>query len=392
MIRQIDNSLITGPDKKYFLQSKFLKHTTAYPLSADWKDGKCKLNSIRVHYFFSATRNIDDMLKTALVDLRLTEGSDSDSPTIFQGNALLLQDFFPSYIACPNMVAPKLSYLFAPKADSHVTIQIIVGLACDGPVETENLTLYKHDSQNYVYFADDSFYTSHPFPDAWIEMFRTNDIPKLPLSDSGYMPILTDRAIVPKSPVNEKRRIMEKMRRTIATQGTGVPSYALKLTCRGSLKPETTKPSQQLLLTVARRKIRRNAPPLAMTYVTAVTSPHSGTHNTWSPPPLPPHEIREELVRALTLENGDKSGLEDERPRMLDSGRHLGARPGTVPAVVVTTQMSSLEERLGGGDGSTDSTWIQEAKQATSAAQTKKHKKKTTRNADDRYTRTLQFI
>ena len=42
------------------------------------------------------------------------------------------------------------------------------GLVWDDKYNTENLNLYKY---NNIYFPDESFYNSDPFPNEWMEMF-----------------------------------------------------------------------------------------------------------------------------------------------------------------------------------------------------------------------------
>lgn len=42
------------------------------------------------------------------------------------------------------------------------------GLVCDGQYNTENLNLFKF---NGIYFPDENFYNSDPFPNEWMEMY-----------------------------------------------------------------------------------------------------------------------------------------------------------------------------------------------------------------------------
>ena len=47
----------------------------------------------------------------------------------------------------------------------------MIGLTCDGLMDTSMFNLYKGCD---VYFTDDSYYASYPFPNEWIEMFKGN--------------------------------------------------------------------------------------------------------------------------------------------------------------------------------------------------------------------------
>ena len=49
-----------------------------------------------------------------------------------------------------------------------LSIKINAGLVWDAKYNTENLNLYKF---NNIYFPDESFYNSDPFPNEWMEMF-----------------------------------------------------------------------------------------------------------------------------------------------------------------------------------------------------------------------------
>lgn len=50
----------------------------------------------------------------------------------------------------------------------YCVLKINAGLVCDGEYNTGKLNLHKY---NDIYFPDESFYNSNPFPDEWMEMF-----------------------------------------------------------------------------------------------------------------------------------------------------------------------------------------------------------------------------
>jgi hypothetical protein len=51
---------------------------------------------------------------------------------------------------------------------SNCLSQIQCGIVCDGLYKTKNLNLFNY---NGIYFTDEGFYNSNPFPDEWIEIF-----------------------------------------------------------------------------------------------------------------------------------------------------------------------------------------------------------------------------
>ena len=96
----------------------------------------------------------------------------------------------------------------------------MIGLTCDGLMDTSMFNLYKGCD---VYFTDDSYYASYPFPNEWIEMFKGNRANEMMEEDANmdlneilkYKPIMSQREIfnpkgcesVPGSEIKKKKHL-----------------------------------------------------------------------------------------------------------------------------------------------------------------------------------------
>ena len=160
---------------------------------------------IRVHYFFNTTKNINDMLHSEQIIIRITEGPSWDNPA-FEGKSLMLYDFYPDYQLYKTIVLPKVSYIFTSNKKLHMSIQVMfinlqstIGLTCDGTIESDLYNLYK--SNNGFYYTDDFFYSSFPIPSAWINIISKDTREQEQEEETKpYIPILSDRVIVPTLP------------------------------------------------------------------------------------------------------------------------------------------------------------------------------------------------
>lgn len=200
-----------GRDK--YLQFKFGDHTTRYPINLQPNKHRQSLNMIRVHYFFSASKDVNAMLRGEQIALRITEGPSWDCP-VFEGSSLMLAEFCPDYLAHQSIILPKISYMFAKKKEINVSLQSIVGLSYDGKIGASLLNLYK--SENGVYHTDDFFYGSHPMPTAWINVLGGKKKAK-EKEVEPYMPVLSNKVILPVSP---RRNSPGKLFNTVRSQTT----------------------------------------------------------------------------------------------------------------------------------------------------------------------------
>jgi hypothetical protein len=77
-----------------------------------------------------------------------------------------------------------------------------LGLTCDGKIDTAMYNLY---NASELYYTNNFFYSSYPFPKAWIEVF-TEDKDKLAtINEVGYEPVINLRRIL--SPKHTRRRV-----------------------------------------------------------------------------------------------------------------------------------------------------------------------------------------
>lgn len=50
-------------------------------------------------------------------------------------------------------------------------IQAYIGLTNDGQIVSENINLYNYKLTNSILISDEDYYSHHPLPDDWFELF-----------------------------------------------------------------------------------------------------------------------------------------------------------------------------------------------------------------------------
>jgi len=81
-----------------------------------------KLNKLRVHYFFSLTKDINTILKDLSIDIRIT---DTEDRLIFTGRSMPLHKFVADHRSFNTIVLPKSISLFSSDINEHITLQVI---------------------------------------------------------------------------------------------------------------------------------------------------------------------------------------------------------------------------------------------------------------------------
>lgn len=107
---------------EYYLQFKLFEHITKFKFVIN-EGINPRINTLRVHYFFSPNKHINDTLKDMLVDVRITDGDSWDKP-IFSGKSMSLHDFTSDYCSFETILLPKIISLFSNDVKQHIPLQV----------------------------------------------------------------------------------------------------------------------------------------------------------------------------------------------------------------------------------------------------------------------------
>ena len=107
-------------DKEYSVQLKIFEHVNKFPF--EYKTTILKLNKLRVHYFFSTSRDINAALENLLVDIKINEGD----KTLFKGKSLSLQYFTSKYCRIESLLMNRCISLFSTNVSQHITSQVLI--------------------------------------------------------------------------------------------------------------------------------------------------------------------------------------------------------------------------------------------------------------------------
>lgn len=148
-------------------------------------DGAFKINRMRVHYFFTDTKEVmKSFLTNTEIELRITEGMNWNKP-IAIASSFALQYFKVKNAQQNNPNNPNdddllvqrqgLQLHFFGSKIKNFQMHMTVGIKEDLKIKTENIMLYRF---NDVFFPDNSYYNSDPLPVEWIEVFQEDQSAK----------------------------------------------------------------------------------------------------------------------------------------------------------------------------------------------------------------------
>lgn len=132
-----------------------------------------ELNLSKIFYFFTdENSNLKHILKNEEVDFRLVVNDDWNNP-LAQCQTTCLSFFDPD----TKTVRVKNTLNFFSNQLKHFKCQVYIGLTNDGLILSENLPLYSYKLTNSIYLTESDYYSYHPFPDDWYELFIPSDSP-----------------------------------------------------------------------------------------------------------------------------------------------------------------------------------------------------------------------
>eukprot|EP00826_Nyctotherus_ovalis_P018211 TRINITY_DN15430_c0_g1_i3.p1 TRINITY_DN15430_c0_g1~~TRINITY_DN15430_c0_g1_i3.p1 ORF type:complete len:134 (-),score=14.14 TRINITY_DN15430_c0_g1_i3:133-534(-) len=122
-MQRIDAENLLVKDKEYYIQFKFFEHVTKFLFVYSESRKNFALKKLRVHYFFSLSKDINATLKNLLVDIRITESQHWDS-VVFGGKSIYLRDFMTEYCSFKTILLPKAVSLFSSELTHHLALQV----------------------------------------------------------------------------------------------------------------------------------------------------------------------------------------------------------------------------------------------------------------------------
>lgn len=146
----------------------------------DNEEGAFEINKMRVHYFFTDTKEVmKSFLTNTEIELRVTEGMNWNKP-IAIASSFALQYFKVKTTDDKTynennedllVQRQGLQLHFFGSKITNFQMHMTIGIKEDLKIKTENIMLYRF---NDVFFPDNSYYNSDPLPVEWIEVFQEN--------------------------------------------------------------------------------------------------------------------------------------------------------------------------------------------------------------------------
>lgn len=132
-----------------------------------------ELNLSKIFYFFTNKgSNLKQILKNEEVDFRIVLNDDLNNPIAqCQTNCL---SFFDTET---KTVRVKNTLNFFSNTLKFFKCQVYIGLTKDGKILSENIPLYSYKLTNSIYLTEQDYFSHHPLPDDWYELYIPPDTP-----------------------------------------------------------------------------------------------------------------------------------------------------------------------------------------------------------------------
>lgn len=126
-----------------------------------------EINMSKIFYFFTTENtNLKQILKNEEVDFRIVMNDDWNNP-IAQCQTTCLSFFDPETAT----VRVKNTLNFFSNHMKYFKCQVYIGLNNDKNILAENLPFYSYKLTNTIFLTDQDYYSHHPLPDDWYELF-----------------------------------------------------------------------------------------------------------------------------------------------------------------------------------------------------------------------------
>lgn len=126
-----------------------------------------ELNLSKIFYFFTNEHsNLKQILKNEEVDFRIVVNDDWNNP-IAQCQTMCLASFDLE----TKTVCVKNTLNFFSNELKYFKCQVYIGMSNDGNILSETMPLYNYKLTNSIYLTDSDYYSHHPLPDDWYELF-----------------------------------------------------------------------------------------------------------------------------------------------------------------------------------------------------------------------------
>jgi hypothetical protein len=161
----------------YKLYIKIFDQLVGIPIFAEMKkfisSDEVEINLSKIFYFFSNEyTNLKQILKNEEIDFRIVINDDWRNP-IAQCQTMCLSFYDEGIKGKPMRVKNTLNF-FSSEV-KHFKCQAYIGLNNDGDVLVENFHLYGYKFPNPVFLTDLDYYSFHPLPNDWYELFAPQE-------------------------------------------------------------------------------------------------------------------------------------------------------------------------------------------------------------------------
>lgn len=169
------DKLIFDETTNYKIYIKLFNQKIGIPIFNDLEKfvskDEVELNLSKIFYFFTnENSNLKQILKNEEVDFRVVLNDDWNNP-VAQCQTMCLSVFDPD----TKTVRVKNTLNFFSSIIKYFKCQVYVGLTNDGTILSENIPLYSYKLTNSIFLTDHDYYSYHPLPDDWYELFIPAD-------------------------------------------------------------------------------------------------------------------------------------------------------------------------------------------------------------------------
>jgi hypothetical protein len=133
------------------------------------EENEVEINRSKIFYFFTTeSSNLKQVLKNEEVDFRIVLNEDWQNP-VAQCVTTCLSFYDKDAAAKTSRVKNTLN--FFSQTLKYFKCQVYIGLNNDGEIMSDNIPLFNYKLLNTIYLTEIDYYSYHPLPDDWYELF-----------------------------------------------------------------------------------------------------------------------------------------------------------------------------------------------------------------------------
>lgn len=129
------------------------------------------INKLRTYYFFSPTCNLDEFLKTEVLNIRITIKEDWDNYIAFGTSSLFADCTCSDYVNICIRYSKDVILYRQKEINEIMKLKVTTGILRGKQIDTSRIHLSSYGDSS-ISFPPETYLSSELFPLEWMEIFK----------------------------------------------------------------------------------------------------------------------------------------------------------------------------------------------------------------------------